>query len=128
MGVKVNEDLLVDEAQQDGEVLPAGVYLEGEPVPSDRTKLFEVNGRQYTVPKVVNPQVMFRYLRSVRRDESDRATADMLYDVLGEAVMDALADEKLSPDEFSQVMRAIRKHVMGSTELTLGNSSNGRPR
>ena len=126
MSFAVNQDLLQDEG--DPEVLPVGVYLDGEPVPADRTLLFGVNGKQYTAPKKVPKKVVFRYLRALHNDEGEKAMADMVYEVLGDAVMDALATEDLHDDEFDQVMRVVRKHVMGATEATLGNSSNGRRR
>lgn len=123
----VNTELL-DDTEQTAEVLPAGVYLVDEPIPNDRIKLFEVNGRQYTVPRVVDKRVVFRYLRSLHRDEGEKALADMMYEVLGSAVIDTLAEEELDDDQFDAVMRAVRKHVMGATERTLGNSQSGRRR
>lgn len=128
MGVTVNAELLQD-GEADPEVLPVGVYLEGEPIPPDRTLLFGVNGRQYTAPKKVDKRVVFRYLRSLHDEDSDeRALADMMYGVLGEGVIDALATEELSDEEFDQVMKVVRRHTMGATEATLGNSRNGRRR
>jgi|SRR6185503_2735973 len=120
----VNAELLEDEHQP--EVLPRGVYLTGEDVPPDRTKLFEVNGRQYTAPRMVDKRVVFRYLRSLHHDEGEKALADMMYQVLGDPIMNVLAEEELSDEQFDQVMKVVRKHVMGATENTLGNSSTGR--
>jgi len=121
----VNQELLVEDAPR---AMPEGVYPSGDEIPPDRVLLFEVNGRQYTVPKRVNPNVVFRYLRAVRREEGERAIAEMMYQVLGEGVIDALADEDLSDEQMAQVMKVVRRHVMGATEATLGNSSNGQRR
>jgi hypothetical protein len=121
----VNTELLDDEQP---DVLPKGVYLIDEPIPQDRVKLFEVSGRQYTVPRVVDKRVVFRYLRSLHNDEGERALADMMYEVLGSAVIDTLAEVELTDDQFGAVMRAVRKHVMGATEGALGNSQSGRRR
>jgi hypothetical protein len=122
----VNTELLEDGQTQ--EVLPVGVYLVDEPTPPDRVKLFEVNGRQYTAPRMVDKRLVFRYLRALHDDEGERALADMMYGVLGAGVIDALAEEELSDEQFDQVMRVVRKHVMGATEKTLGNSQSGRRR
>jgi len=122
----VNEELLRDEQEQ--EVLPVGVYLASEPIPADRAKLFEVNGRQYTAPRLVDRRVIFRYLRSLHNDEGEKAMADMVYEVLGGAVIDVLAEEDLTEEQFDQVMRVVRKHIGGAAEKTLGNSSSGRRR
>jgi hypothetical protein len=122
--VTVNPALL-DEESRTG--LPAGVYLvddaEGQTViPPDRVELFRAEGKIFTIPKMVDPGIAFRYLRAIRKNrDSEAAMADMLYDVLGEAVMDALADTKLTPDQFTQVMKAVNKHTMGAIQKALGN-------
>ena len=127
MGVTVNPELLEDE--QESEILPVGVYLMSEEIPADRVKLFEVNDRQFTAPRNIDKRVIFRYLRSLHQDDSDdKAMAGMMYGVLGEAVMDTLAEQELSDEEFDQVMKVVRKHTMGAAERSLGNSSNGRRR
>ena len=124
-GLTVNPSLLGDDASTGG--LPAGVYRVGadgsEPVvPADRVELFRAEGKIFTIPRQVDPGIAFRYLRSIRqRRDSEAAMADMLYDVLGEAVMDALADTKLTPDQFGQVMKAVNKHTMGAIQKALGN-------
>ena len=124
-GLTVNPSLLGDDTANGG--LPAGVYRVGvdgtEPaIPGDRVELFRADGKVFTIPKVVDPGIAFRYLRSIRkRRDSEAAMADMLYDVLGEAVMDALADTKLTPDQFTQVMKAVNKHTMGAIQKALGN-------
>lgn len=120
---------LLEQVEQEQEVLPVGVYLIGEPVPADRVKLFEVNGRQYTSLKTVDHRIVFRYLKTLRKDsDSAAAMANLMYDALGDAVMDALATEELTPDQFDIVMRVVEKHIMGATNQALGNSSSGRRR
>lgn len=127
-GFAVNAELL-EQTEQDQEVLPVGVYLEAEPIPADRVLLFEVNGRQYTSPKKVDHRVVFRYLKALRQDnDSAVALAHLMYDALGDAVMDALGTEELDDEQFQTVMRVVEKHVMGATNQTLGNSSSGRRR
>jgi len=122
-GLRVNPDLLVEEDGPAIPVLPAGVYLEDEETPVGRVELFRVNGRKYTVAKRVDPGIAFRYMRAIRKRQSqESALADMLYDVLGDAVVDALADEALSHEEMASVMKAVEKHTMSVMKAAgLGN-------
>lgn len=132
MSIVFNQDLLSDDpaGEADSAPLPDGVYDEQDwaerktarQLPPGRTELFTVNGRVYTAPSTVDPGVIFRYMKVLRqRGDTETAMADMLYDVLGDAVMDILGQEKLDPDEFRQVMRVVQKHVAGATKQTLGN-------
>lgn len=123
MAIQVNTALLEDGAATGTDTpLPEGVYPEGQDLPGGRVLLFTVNGRQYTAPKNVDNRVIFRYFRAVREGREETGMADMLYGVLGEAVMDALAEEDLSDDEFEQVMQVIQKHVAGSAAAKMGKS------
>lgn len=130
MAFSVNPDLLGDEPATDQAApaaapkLPPGVYLEDEPIPEGRTELFRCNGRKYTLSKVVDPRLMFRYLRELKRNRgtSELAMAGLLYDVLGEAIVDALADEDLSTTEMQQVMEAVKRYTMSAVDQAgLGN-------
>lgn len=136
MSLQINEDLLRDDADtaagsSDNDVqLPDGVYPDAEwaemkaarKLPEGRTELFGVNGRVYTAPSLIDPGVIFRYMKAVRqRDPGDSAMADLLYELLGEPVMDVLAEEKLSPEEFRSVMKVVQKHVAGATKKVMGN-------
>lgn len=114
-GLQVNPEMAGDD-------LPEGVFREGVILPEDRTELFRANGRVYTVPKEVNPRIAFRFMRDIRRQQSQEvAAANLLYSILGDATMDFLADEDLSQDEMKQVMKAVQKHAMAATKNALGN-------
>jgi hypothetical protein len=133
MGMQVNEDILND--TQDGKpILIDGVYDDevwdgwklaktlNEHAP-DRAELFRVNGRVYTAPSRLDGRVMFRFMRATRKagEQGDaRAYADLMYDVLGDAVMDALADEEMSDEETAAVMKVVEKHTAGVMKKTLG--------
>lgn len=106
-----------------GGALPAGVFWVGAELPAGRLELFRVNGRVYTVPAAADPRIVFRMLRAMRKGDQDRAMADMLYDVLGEPVVDALADEEgLDAAQLGQIMQAIQKYTMSAMKRAgLGN-------
>lgn len=130
MSIVFNQDLLADDPGGDGpSSLPEGVFLAGDwakmaedkSLPADRQELFTVNGRVYTAPKRVDHRVVFQYMKSVRNGDSEQGMANALYGVLGDAVMDVLATEELSPDEFRTVMKVVERHLAGSVRRTLGN-------
>jgi hypothetical protein len=116
---QANTDLLNEAATE----LPTGVFLDTQEVPLDRTELFRVNGKVYTAPKQVNPQIAFKYLRDLRKGggQSDLPMANMMAGVLGDAVLDALADEELDEKQFATVMKVVEKHAMAATRRALGN-------
>ena len=133
MGVQINQAVLDGDGDDDPQSplpLPDGVYLaddwakmkQAKELPDGRTELFTVNDRVYTAPTAVDHRAVFRYMKAVRQRRGDEeAMADMMYETLGDAIMDALAEEKLDPDEFRQVMHVVQKHVAGATRKTLGN-------
>lgn len=105
-----------------GEALPDGVFRVGDDLPDERTELFRANGRIYTVPRAVNPRVVFAFMRDIRQKQSQEvAAANLLYAILGDATMDFLADEDLSDDEMKAVMKAVQRHAMAATKNVLGN-------
>lgn len=122
--LQVNPDLLRDDDAPTGpDGLPAGVVLEDQPLPEGRVELFRVNGRVYTVPAVADPRIMFRYMRATRKGNAESAMSEMLYGVLGDAIIDVLADEELAPDELQAVMKAVQKYTMSAANRAgLGNS------
>lgn len=129
MSIVVNQDLLADGDDAESS-LPDGVYPEADwkewkaakTLPEGRTELFTANGRVYTAPSYISPSVTFRYMKAMRqRSGEENAMADLLYETLGDAIMDHLASEDLSADEFRQVMTVVRKHVAGAAQKVLGN-------
>lgn len=120
MQITVNPELTTDEPDK----LPEGVFLEAEWDPEQypgRSELFRANGRVYTLAKRVDPRLAFRYMRDLRRNtDQEIAMANLLGSVLGDAIMDVLAEEELSDDQLRTVMKAVTKHTMGALERTLG--------
>lgn len=102
--------------------LPEGVFLVGTELPPERVEIFRVNGRVYTVARRVDPRVVFKLLRDIKRSQdSTIALSNLMYSVLGEGVMEFLAEEQLSDEEFEAVMKAVQKHTMKATNRILGN-------
>lgn len=125
-GFTVNPALLVD--SELAETLPTGVYPIDEdtgkaPIPDNRLELFRVSGKAYTVPKVADPRLIFRFIRALRgADNEVMAGARMMDDVLGTAVVDALAEEQLEPEQMAAVMKAVNKYMFSAMQRSgLGN-------
>lgn len=120
-GFGVNPDLLTDGGPGD---LPAGVFAVGTEVPANRVELFRANGRIYTAPRVADPRITFRFMRALhRRVNQEQAISDMMYEILGEPVVDELADGDLTEDQLAQVMKVITKYTMSAfNRAGLGNS------
>jgi len=103
--------------------LPDGVYNVGAEIPPERVEIFRVNDRIYTLLRQVDPRVVFRMIKEIHTGggNSDIAQANLLYEVLGAGVIDFLAEEKLEPEQYAQVMKAVQKHTMKSARVLLGN-------
>ncbi len=83
--------------------------------------LFSLNGRDYTVPKRVGPNVALRYLRDIRRHGQEHAIAGLMEALLGAEAMDALADyDDLTEEDLESVMKAVQTHVLGPLEKHSG--------
>jgi hypothetical protein len=127
MGIVVNPDVVADSEESGAATLPEGVYRNEQdedwkcPDP-ERVELFRTDAKIFTAPKSANPQVVFRYLRAMRKGAGDAGMAELLYEVLGEPIMDALADEKLTESEFKAVMGVVEAHAMKATKRVLGKS------
>lgn len=94
---------------------------EDDGVRGDRLVLFELNGREYTVPKRIGPNVALGYMRDIRRHGKEHAIAGIMEALLGREALDALADyEDLSEEELEQVMAAVQHHVLGPLEKRSG--------
>lgn len=127
MGIQINQQLLNSVDGTVDDELPEGVYLTPKPdepewkCPEDRAELFRTDRRIYTAPKRVPGKIVMKYMRAVHNGSSDQAMAQVLYAVLGPGIIDALADEDLTDEEFAQVMKVVEKHTLGATKRILGN-------
>lgn len=94
--------------------VPEPAAAEPAPPEPERIKLFELNGRVYSIPKRPGPNVSVRYLRDTRRHGREHAIAGLMEAMLGAEGMDALADyDDLTEAELDAVMRAVEQHVLG---------------
>lgn len=144
MDLQINPTLLAPDTEDGGQVaavddqapaavrptLPEGVYCADQTLPDGRTELFRANGRIYTLPTKASAKMAFRMMRRIRLGASEiEAMTGMLYDVLGDAVMDFLADEDLSEEQMDWVTDAISKYMFGAAKLAgLGKSATGPTR
>lgn len=90
---------------------------------TDRVTLFKIDGREYSVPASPRAVIGIRYLRNLRRQGQDHATAALLEELLGVDGLDALCDyDDLTQDQFKSIMAGAQKLVMGALEDE-GNSN-----
>jgi hypothetical protein len=117
-GLQINPALL----DKSTEKLPEGVYPEGTPVPDDREHLFTLDRRMYTAPRKVQPYLMFRFLRDIKKQGMMEASAGLMTDLLSDAVMDVLAEAtELTEEEAKTVFRIITKYMEKNANRLMGN-------
>lgn len=116
-GITVPYD--VDELDQ--ELIPSGVYLEGEPIPDGRVELFHLEEKVYTAPRHLPPNMPFKFMRKMRNTDADLASFWLIEQYLGEHVVDVLADhDELTDDELDAILKVVRKHTMATLEKATG--------
>lgn len=72
--------------------------------------------QEFWVPKRRMASLALKYMRKVRDDGDDVATAWLLEEVLGTpAYEDLMEDDQLSEDELMQVFAIVQNAVMGAT-------------
>lgn len=87
----------------------------------NKVHLFTLADKRYYMDKVVPPNIAFRYLRDIRKQGQEKALANVIYDVMGDEAMDALAEaEDMTPEDATQIMDIIKKHVVGQLEKYTG--------
>jgi hypothetical protein len=126
-GIKVAAaDHELDTPDQD---LPEGVFLEGTEIPEGRTHLFTLEGRMYTAPSKLPPNITFKMLRKARTDGTEAAMLELAEAVIGSDVVDILADhDELTEQEFEAIMRVVEKHSMSVFDQSAGKSRKERRR
>jgi hypothetical protein len=96
---------------------------------TDTVVLFELDGREYTVPARPRAVIALRYLRAVRDKGTDAAAATLLTELLGVDGFDALCDyEDLTGEQMKAIMESAQKLTMGGMEEAFGGNSNGSRR
>ncbi len=107
-------------------VLPASTAAA---LSEDQVVLFELDGREYTVPAQPRAVVALRYLRAVRKGGTEAGAAQLLTDLIGQDGFDALCDyEDLKPAQLKAIMEAAQKLALGAVEEAFGGNSGGSSR
>lgn len=99
----------------------------GAPVePSEEIPLFKLDGKTYTIPSKPKASVALRYLHELRTKGEDYAAGHMLEAMLGAEAYQALMNyDDLELEQFSAVMAACQKVLLGAIEKTQGNVQRG---
>lgn len=91
--------------------------------------LFELDGREFTVPAKPRAAVALRYLRAIKQGGQELAAAQLLTDLLGADGFNALCDyEDLTSDQLKSIMSAAQRLSVGSLEEAFSGNSNGSKR
>lgn len=91
--------------------------------------LFELDGREFTVPAKPRAVVSLRYLRAIKQGGQELAAAQLLTDLLGADGFNALCEyEDLTPAQFKAILEAAQRLSIGSMEEAFGGNSNGSKR
>lgn len=77
----------------------------------------------FTIPKMIPPNIVIRYMQNLREVGSDVAQADLIADVLGEDAMRALADcEHVTEENMKHLMAILEDKTLSAFEKYQGNS------
>lgn len=85
--------------------------------PVEREELFSIDGTKYYMPREVPPHVAMKYLRDIRDNPVEVALSRLLYNVIGEKAMNALADfEDLTKQNLEDLMKKVQEKTQGLLE------------
>jgi hypothetical protein len=88
----------------------------------DREPLFYIDDEEFTIPKVVPPNITYGYIRDMRGGNTEQAMANVFDRLLGQEALDRLADcDQLTPEQSKEIMRVIEYKVMAVAEELQGN-------
>lgn len=88
----------------------------------DREPLFYIDDEEFTIPKVVPPNVTFAYIRDMRSGNTEQAMANVFDLLLGEEGLNRLATcDVLTPEQSKEIMRVIEYKVAAAAEEMQGN-------
>lgn len=93
-----------------------------EPAAEERIPLFSIDGKEYTIPKVVDAAFALRAMRTVRDKGELFAAAEIFEQVVGTEAYDALCNFKgLKGSQLKQLIDEVVGYVMGQVEDIAGN-------
>jgi hypothetical protein len=99
-----------------------------EVLDEEREPLFFIDEVEYTIPKLIRPNILMRYLQDTIDHGHEYALAAGMREVLGAEAMEALADcDQITDEQMDQIMAIVEKKLMGQMKK-LGKSRSGRGR
>lgn len=80
---------------------------------AERVDIFEIDGKVYSMPKIVRAEIGLNYLRILRARGVDEATAYLMEETLGKEALTALSNVKgLTEKQFEAVQKSIRRYAL----------------
>lgn len=98
-------------------------------VDEEREPLFYIDEVEYTIPKLIRPNILMRYLQDTIDRGHDYALAAGMREVLGAEAMEALAEtDAVTDEQMDQIMAIVERKLLGQMKRSLGKSRGGRGR
>jgi hypothetical protein len=98
-------------------------------VDEEREPLFYIDEVEYTIPKLIRPNIAMRYLQDTIDRGHDYALAAGMREVLGAEAMEALAEtDAVTDEQMDQIMAIVERKLLGQMKRSLGKSRGGRGR
>lgn len=95
--------------------------------PEEMVDLFSIDGVVYQIPSKPRVNVALRYLWHAKQHGEDKAAAELLEALLGEKGFKALIEyDDLTPDDFTNILKAAQQVTLGALEESQGKSGSGR--
>jgi hypothetical protein len=100
-----------------------------EVVDEEREPLFYIDEVEYTIPKLIRPNITIRYLQNTLDEGHEYALAAAMREVLGEDAMEALAEsDSVGEEQMRQIMDIVEGKLLAARKRQLGKSRGGRGR
>ena len=94
-------------------------------VPADlveREPFFSIDGKMYTIPKEVSPNLAMIYLKVLRTAGADKAVQVIMDRLLGPEAIDALAEcDAINDEQMRKIIGRVQLKINGVMEKVTGN-------
>lgn len=99
------------------------VELSSEAVDEERVPLFSIDGRVYSIPRMVPQGISLEYLRVARQFGENAAAGRLLERLLGEEAYTALEEcPSLDDAKMEKIMEMAQKITFGKAEIKGGKA------